>query len=76
MRRVARGPTYGECCVLLLVLVQNSLYLESDKFGTKVGIRLFVRSRLSTAREIRPPSARSVCRRRGGASVFIGFQSA
>ena len=75
MQGEMRGPTYGECWVLCLVLVQNSLYLESQKFGTKVGISLFICSRLSAACEIRPPSARGVCWRWGSASLFIRFQS-
>lgn len=67
--------THGKRWVLFFMLVQYSLDSESQKFGTKVGIGLFKRSRLSTACEICPPSARGVCRRGCGASLFIGFQS-
>ena len=75
MQREMGGPTYGECWVLFLVLVQNPLYLESQKFGAKIGISLFVCSCLSAACEIRPPSARGVCWRWGSTSLFMRSQS-
>ena len=75
MQTEMRGLAYGERRVLFLVLIQNSLYLESQKFGAKIGISFFICSRLSAACEIRPPSAGGVCWRWGGTSLFMGFQS-